>query len=87
MATIIPFVQEEAFDPDALRAMSVALEEVCRALQVDGDERARETVAIRIVDLAQRGERDPERLRDRVLWEAGTTTAFLPRSDERLGPA
>ena len=70
MATIIPFSQDDAFDPDALRAMSIALEEVCRALQVDGDQRAREVMAVRIVELARRGERDPQRLSDRVLREA-----------------
>jgi hypothetical protein len=73
MATIIPSSQDDAFDPDALRAMSIALEEVCRTLQVDGDQRAREVMAVRIVELARRGERDPQRLRDRVLREAGTT--------------
>ena len=36
MATIIPFLHDDAFDPDALRAMSTALEEVCRKLQVNG---------------------------------------------------
>ncbi len=73
MATIIPSSQDDAFDPDALRAMSIALEEVCRTLQVDGDQRAREVMAVRIVELARRGERDPQRLSDRVLREAGMT--------------
>jgi len=73
MATILPSSQDDAFDPDALRAMSIALEEVCRTLQVDGDQRAREVMAVRIVELARRGERDPQRLSDRVLREAGTT--------------
>jgi hypothetical protein len=73
MATIIPFLQDNAFDPDALRAMSTALEEVCRKLQVNGDRRAREAMAIRIIQLARRGERDPERLSDRLLREAGAT--------------
>ena len=71
MATIIPFLRDEAFDPDALRAMSTALEEVCRTLQVNGDQHAREVMALRIIELARRGERDPELLRDRVLWESG----------------
>ena len=75
MATIIPFLQDDAFDPDELQAMSIALEEVCRTLQVNGDQRARETMAVRIIELARRGERDPERLRDRVLREAGATPA------------
>jgi hypothetical protein len=73
MATIIPFLQDNAFDPDALRAMSTALEEVCRKLEVNGDRRAREAMAVRIIALARRGERDPERLSDRVLREAGAT--------------
>jgi hypothetical protein len=71
MATIIPFLQYDAFDPDALQAMSTALDEVCRTLQVNGDQCAREIMAARIIELARRGERDPELLRDRVLWEAG----------------
>ena len=73
MATIIPFLQDDAFDPDALRAMSTALEDVCRMLKVDHDQGAREVMAVRIIELARRGERDPERLSDRVLREAGAT--------------
>jgi hypothetical protein len=78
MATIIPFLHDDGFDPDALRAMSTALEEVCRKLQVNGDQRAREVMAVRIIELARRGERDPERLSDRVLWEAGATHSVWP---------
>jgi hypothetical protein len=77
MTTIIPFLQEDAFDPDALRAMSTALEEVSRTFQLDGDQRAREIIAVRIIELARRGERDPERLRDRVLREAGATPSVV----------
>jgi hypothetical protein len=71
MTTIVPFLQHDAFDPDALRVMSIALEEACRKLQVDGDQRAREEIAIRILELARCGERDPERLRDGVLRGSG----------------
>jgi len=73
MASIIPFLRNDGFDPDAVRAMSTALEEVCRMFKVGHDQRAREVMAARIIELAQRGERDPERLRDRVLREAGAT--------------
>jgi hypothetical protein len=78
MATIIPFLQNDAFDPDALHAMSTALEEVCRKLQLHGDQRAREAMALRIIELARRGELDAERLSDRVLREAGATLPALP---------
>jgi hypothetical protein len=72
-----PFLQDDAFGPDVLRAMSTALEEVCRMLKVDRDQGAREVVAVRIIELARRGECDPERLRDRVLREAGATLSVV----------
>ena len=78
MATIDPFLQDAAFDPGALQAMSTALEEVCRMLKVDHDQGAREVMAVRIIELARRGERDPERLSDRVLREASATPSVLP---------
>jgi hypothetical protein len=77
MTKTIPFLQEDAFGPDALRAMSTAVVEVCRKLKVDHDQGAREVVAVRIIELARRGECDPERLRDRVLWEAGATPSVI----------
>ena len=72
MGTIIPFLRNQAvFEPDVTRAMSSAFDEVCRALNLpDGDTRGREAVAMRLIELARRGERDPEALRQRVLREA-----------------
>jgi hypothetical protein len=75
VATIIPFLQDDAFDPEALRAMSTALDDVCGMLNVEHDQGAREVMAIRIIELARRGERDPEQLRDRVLREAVATSS------------
>jgi len=37
MTEIDPYLQGDAFGPDTLRAMSTALEEVCRMLKVDHD--------------------------------------------------
>jgi hypothetical protein len=71
MPAIGPFLSDKsAFEPESTHAMSVAFEDVCRILKLDGDARAREAIAVRIIELARRGERDPERLRDRVLREA-----------------
>ena len=71
MSTILPFQQDQsAFAPEPVQAMSVAFDEVCQALRLKDDERARETIATRIINLAQRGEHDANRLRDRVLREA-----------------
>jgi hypothetical protein len=61
---------EEVFGPDEIEAMSMALEDVCKALKLDGKGKVREIVALRIIELARRGERSRTKLRDRVLQEA-----------------
>ena len=86
MTKMMPLFQDDAFGPVALRAMSTALEEVCRMLKLDHDQGAREAMAVRIIELARRGEWDPERLRDRVLQEAGATPSVVdaaPAADAR----
>jgi len=71
MTSIVPFLRDQAvFEPKATHAMSVAFDEVCSALDINGDERARKTIAVRIIELARRGERNADQLRDRVLREA-----------------
>jgi hypothetical protein len=67
---IVPFLKNDAFDPNDITAMSMAFEDVCKELQAN-DARSREVIATRIIELARRGERSPTRLRDRVLSEAG----------------
>jgi hypothetical protein len=67
---------ESVFGPEAVQSMSAAFEEVCRSLKLDGDAQAREAVAVRIIELARRGERNAERLRDRVLREANLDDAI-----------
>jgi hypothetical protein len=73
MVAIIPFSKEEcAFDPKDVSAMSTAFEEVCKALNLPADAATtREVIAIRIIELAKRGERRSTLLRDQVLREAG----------------
>ena len=63
--------ESTVFEPEALRVMSLAFDEACNRLHVfAGDERGREAVAARIVDLARSGVIDASALRDRVLHEA-----------------
>jgi ABC-type hemin transport system substrate-binding protein len=73
MATILPFLRNEcAFDPKDVRAMATAFEDICKTLEVPAEAATlREDIAIRIVELAKRGERNQTVLRDRVLSEAG----------------
>jgi hypothetical protein len=70
MATILPFVKDGVFDQKAITAMSMALDDVCKMLNLRDDSSAKEVIAIRVIDLARAGERSPARLRDRILHEA-----------------
>ena len=58
------------FGPQDVQAMSIALDDICKTLSLDGEAAAKEIVAVRIIELARRGERSPAKLRDRVLHEA-----------------
>ena len=63
-------VDKPAFSPATIAAMSKAFEGACIALRVyAGDEKGREIIATRIIDLARNGLIDPTALRDRVIAE------------------
>jgi len=65
------------FEPEDIQAMSLAFEEVCKALEIQpGATPEREAVAVRIIELCRRGERSPAGLAERVLKEAGLVAAF-----------
>jgi hypothetical protein len=71
MATIIAFAKDDGvFNPKDLRAMSMALDDVCKSLNLRGGPQ-RDTIAERIVSLARKGIRSPMVLRDIVLEEVG----------------
>jgi hypothetical protein len=69
---IISLLEDEAFEPEHIRAMVEALDRVTRELGVT-DRSSREILATRIIDLARKGERSAERLSERVLQEARLT--------------
>jgi hypothetical protein len=80
MATILPFLKDRSvFEPEVTQAMSKAFDAVCQALQLpDTAAREREAVAVRIIEWARRGERDPARLSERVLHDAGVALEREP---------
>ena len=82
MAAIIPYLKYDcAFEQHDITAMSMALDDICKVLNLNSDTAAREIVATRVIELAQRGERSPTRLRDRILKEAAEGAAIaIPRS-------
>jgi hypothetical protein len=66
---------EAVFPPDVIDAMSLAFDQVCERLAIpETADAPRDMVARRLVELARRGERDPERLRDEALKSIGGLT-------------
>ena len=61
-------LQNCAFEPDAIKVMGTAFEDVCRVLGLaNTNDALRDQVAKKVIELAQQGERDGDRLRDRTL--------------------
>jgi hypothetical protein len=67
---VVPLFGLEVFGPCEIKAMSIALDEVCGKLGLNGDKHEeRAVLAKRIIALARNGERDPAILRDGLLRE------------------
>lgn len=62
--------EQSVFKPPAIDTMARAFNEACNDLKVfAADQRGREIIAVRIIDLARQGLSDPEVLRDCVVNE------------------
>lgn len=71
-AAIVPFLRDGVFEPDDIDAMSMALDDVRKTLNLSDNAKAEhEAIAGRIIELARQGERSPKLLRDRILQEYG----------------
>ena len=67
---ITPFLAGQPFDPEAVHAMSMAFDSVCKSLGLRaGADPTAEIIAKKVIELAQRGVRDPAALGERVLRE------------------
>jgi hypothetical protein len=70
MLRYLPSDTAKVFGPDTVRLLSEALDEAWRSLQTNGvyftsrgqAEATREKLALRIIEMAKQGERDPQRL-------------------------
>jgi hypothetical protein len=59
---------EECFDPEHLLAMGVAFDHACRSLRLsDTDDPLTKLIADKIIEAAQAGERDADRLYHSVM--------------------
>lgn len=73
---ILRMLPTSAFEPSEVAALTQAFETVCRDLKFgQSDEPLREAVARKVIECAATGERDPERIRNRVLNEMQGTVA------------
>ncbi len=70
---ISSLLSEGSFDPDATRAMGIAFEKACQSLGLhDAADETTMQIAIRIIEAAKAGERDPAKLHEAVMtWAAG----------------
>ncbi len=76
---ITPYLKAQAFDPETTKAMGIAFEKACLSLGLSlRADPATEHVARVIIELAQRGERDPERLYESILAHFGRPTGGPP---------
>ena len=65
---LVRFLDNHSFGPEAITVMTAAFEDTLRTLGlVDHNGLATEIVATKIIELAQQGECDPIRLRDRAV--------------------
>jgi hypothetical protein len=60
-------LQNCAFEPEAIDVMATAFEDACRALGLGDSHPRREYIAKTVIELAQQGERDADRLRERTI--------------------
>jgi hypothetical protein len=65
---IYRLLKNHAFGPDEIRVLTIAYEEALRTLRLkDRADPATEMIAKKIIEMAQRGERDSARLREHAL--------------------
>jgi hypothetical protein len=69
---ITPYLQSKVFEPEVTKAMGIAFEKVCHRLGLaPRSDPVTESVAKVIIELAEAGERDPERLYQGALLHFG----------------
>jgi hypothetical protein len=63
-----PYMKEGVFDPKAIDAMNTAFMAVCKSLQLPSrDNLTTQIIARKIIEIANTGEHDPQRIHDLTL--------------------
>ena len=67
---------DPGFDRETAIALAKTVDDVCESLYIDGEAQdLRKAVAARIVDIARSGERDPVRIRNKIMQEVDSDVA------------
>ena len=70
--SISAYLKDGAYGPEAIAAMAAAFDDVCKAIEAAGrSDVTRDTLALKIIDLARNGESDAVVLREMALTELG----------------
>jgi len=78
---ITPYLAHQAFEPEVIETMSAAFVAACDALHLKvGDDPTTRVVAEKVINLAQRGIRDPDVLRTMTLKEFGSNDGNASRN-------
>jgi hypothetical protein len=77
MTPDLPYFQQAYYGPDATRVMGAAFDKACQSLHDAGQPNiVKEAIAKRIISLARKCERDPDRLCDETLKTLGYRRSF-----------
>ncbi len=69
---ITPYLRSQVFEPETIKVMGIAFEKVCRSLGLSlTSDAMTESVAKVVIELAERGETDAERLSEAALAHFG----------------
>ena len=78
-----PLLHGQAFGPELINAMAMALEDIRHVLQLTNrKDPLNELIAKSIIRIAQTGEHDPQRIRERVLQSLNHGLRDAPRRCE-----
>jgi CheY-like chemotaxis protein len=68
---IYRLLESSYFDPERVEKVAKAFEDIVRTLRIDRAEPVTELIAKKVFRIAQTGESDPDRLREKILAELG----------------
>jgi|HubBroStandDraft_6_1064221.scaffolds.fasta_scaffold6652144_1 hypothetical protein len=70
---IYPLLRSQAFDPELINTMAIVFEDILRDSKLtDRTDPLATIIANKVIEVVQTGERDPQRIREKVLQSMNT---------------